>query len=161
MHVCLVTFWPGCLRGWLCQSPVVWPGRTTLHFPSFLVSEFLGAAVTEALGTRTCCGISHRAVIQMGTELSLGSGCGCRRGEGGGQRSTPCTYNKYPADKLLWAQRGVICTQWLGLGELGKRWSPTEGVGGSEEGRAGSAPMPLLTGAHAALAGMQGRRITS
>lgn len=54
MCVCIVPFWPCCLRGWLCQSPVAWPGRTMLHFPSFLVAEFPGAAVTKVLGTGMC-----------------------------------------------------------------------------------------------------------
>lgn len=86
----------GCPQGWLCQGPAYWPGRTTLRFPSFLVAEFPGATVTEVPGTRTCCATFHRAITQMGTEASPGCDSGCRRGEGGGQHSAPCTQDKYP-----------------------------------------------------------------
>lgn len=95
MGACVGPFWPGCLQGRLCQSPAVEPGSTTLCFPLFLVADFPGAALTKALCTSMCCSISHH-VIRMGTEVSPGSGFGCRRGEGGGQRSTPCTQDKYP-----------------------------------------------------------------
>ena len=45
--MCVRVWARGALLTWLCQSPSVWPGRTTLRFPSFLVAEFPGAAVTK------------------------------------------------------------------------------------------------------------------
>ena len=110
----MVPFWPQCLRGWLCQSPAVWFGRTTLHFPSFLVAEFLGGTVTEALGTRTRCGISSHALFRLAQRCPQGLALVAE-----GERVVGSTEPHVPrinilADKLLWAQRGVTCAQWLG-----------------------------------------------
>lgn len=84
--------------GCLYQSPAVWTSRTVLCFPLLLVAEFPGAAVTEVLGTGTCCGISHLVIIRMGPEMSLGFSSGLQEGRGWWAVQCPV----YPVQISLW-----------------------------------------------------------
>lgn len=81
MHGCVHGAFSARLpAGVLCQSPVVWPSRTVLHFPCAGYQNVLWHLPL-------CCYLhGHRGVprVQLCSQ------------EGGGQCSTPCTQDKYP-----------------------------------------------------------------
>lgn len=141
---CVVPFGPGCIQGWLCQSPVVWPSRNTLHCPLFLVAEFPGAAITKRWIPGCVAVFSHCAITWMSTGASPGSSSGCKRGEGGGQHSIPLTQDEYRCRKAVLGMESNNMCSVTGMRGAGEEMEPSWDCGGIREGEGSCPREPIL-----------------